>query len=292
MTSTFSTHVESGVRLASVTTMALVLVLAAAVAIALQRRGDRRELAAWLQWSAAGLPLVAAVALFFVGLHGHVDAAVAPGDALEIGATAEKWKWTFTYPNGQTANELRVPAGRPVKLVLASRDVAHRFAVPALHVEAEARPGEETSVWFQATAAGDARLFCGDACAAGHEEMATRITVLPAAEFDGWLEGDDDPKLTPAQRGAKLFAKSACNTCHSTDGAPGTGPTFKGLFGREEHLADGSAVTVDEAYLKESILDPAAKVVKGFQPVMPAFRGQLDEKQVEALVAFIKDVKP
>lgn len=292
MTSTFAPHVEAGIRLASATALALVVVLAAAVAIALQRKGDRRELGAWLQWTAAALPLVAAGTLFFVGLRGHVDAAVAPGDALEIGAAAQKWKWTFTYPNGLRAEELRVPEGRPVKLVLTSRDVAHRFAAPGLHVEAEARPGEETAVWFHPTAAGEAQLFCGDACASGHEAMATRITVMPAAAFDGWLEGDDDPKLTPAQRGAKLFAKSACNTCHSTDGKPGAGPTLKGLFGREETLADGRVVKVDEAYVKESILDPAAKVVKGFQPVMPVFRGQLDDKQVEALVAFIKDVRP
>ncbi len=229
--------------------------------------------------------------LFLVGFRGYVNAAVAPGDAVEVTATAERWHWTFTYAaDGKTADDvLRVPVNRPIHVTVRSNDLVHRFDVPALHAAADAAPDADGSTWFVAARAGELPLLCGAACN-GHPEMVSRVTALDAAAWDDWR--DEAAHLTPAQYGEKLYAKSLCKTCHSLDGTPGTAPSFKGVFGKRETLADGSTVLVDEAYIKESILTPTAKVVKGFQPVMPPFAGQLGDKQLDALVAFITTVKP
>lgn len=244
-----------------------------------------------LQLAVGGVASSVAFWLFLVGFRGYVNAAVAPGDAVEITATAERWHWTFTYAaDGKTADDvLRVPVNRPIHVTVHSNDLVHRLDVPSLHAAAEATPDADGSTWFVAPRAGEAPLFCGAACN-GHPEMVSRVSALDAAAWDDWR--DESAHLTPAQYGEKLYAKSLCKTCHSLDGTPGTAPSFKGVFGKHETLADGSTVLVDEAYIKESILSPTAKVVKGFQPVMPPFAGQLDDKQLDALVAFIKTVKP
>lgn len=228
--------------------------------------------------------------LFLVGFRGYVDAAVAPADALVIAANAERYHWTFTYPDGNSVDDtLRVPVGKPVRVDVHTRDFDYRFDVPALHAAAEARAGSDGTAWFVASRAGTLPILCGASCN-GHPEMPTTLTALDAAAWNDFT--DDGSKLPPAEYGAKLYAKSMCKTCHSLDGTPGTAPSFKGIFGKHEALADGSSVLVDEAYIKESILTPSAKVVKGFQPVMPPFAGQLNDKQIEALVAFVKSVKP
>jgi cytochrome c oxidase subunit 2 len=238
-----------------------------------------------LQIGLSVVPFVGAIAIFLVGFHRYVDAAVPPSDAVEISATAEKWQWTFTYPNGESAPDLRVPVGRPVHLTLHSRDVVHRLDLPALRIGAEARPDADGSLWFTAARAGESLLVGGDVPA----EMVTRLAVLEPAAFDDFL--DDGSRLPPAEYGHKLYAKSLCQTCHSIDGSIGTAPSFKGLFGKTETLADGATVRVDEAYVRESILNPTAKVVRGFQPVMPVFQGQLSDKQIDALIAFLKSVQ-
>ncbi len=237
------------------------------------------------------IPIVIVVVLFAVGFRVYLKSVVAPAEALEVSVTAERWMWTFTYGNGTVSvNELRVPRGKPVKLVMSSKDVIHSFFVPELRVKKDAVPNSYTTLWFEATEPGEATIECTEYCGAGHSAMLGKLIVQEEKDFNSWLEtGGGEGKLPPAELGAKLFVKMACNTCHTTDGALKTGPTFKGIFGTKVELADGTAVMADEDYIRESITNPTAKVVKGFQPVMPVFKGLLSQKQLDGLLAFIKD---
>jgi cytochrome c oxidase subunit 2 len=240
------------------------------------------------------LPTVMLLYLFWVGFRGYVNAAVAPGEAFEISGTGEKWRWTFSYPNGTTTlNELRIPKGKPVKITLNSKDVIHSFFIPEFRVKQDAVPGTYTTVWFEATRAGETMLECTEYCGTGHSDMLAKVFMMEEKDWNDWLEkGSNEGKdLPPADWGKKLYTKSSCETCHSNDGSPRTGPSFKGVFGRSETLSDGSTVQVDENYIRESLMNPQAKVVKGYQPVMPTFKGLLNDKQVDALIAYLKSLK-
>jgi cytochrome c oxidase subunit 2 len=269
---------------------ALLTLFALAMGARLSGAAAPRRRGPLFQAGLAVVPTAVALALFLVGFRGYVDAAVAPGDALEVSATADGWRWHFVYPSGNSSDDgLRVPVGRPVHVTVHSGAQPLAFVAPALHVATVAAPGADGSAWLVANQAGDSLLLCGLGCS-GHPSMPTLVRALDAA---GWADFDDDgSKLPPAQYGRRLYQKATCNSCHSLDGSAGTGPSFRGLFGRHELLADGSSVTVDAAYVRESILSPTTKVVRGFQPVMPPFAGQLGDKQIDALIAFLHTVQP
>jgi len=239
------------------------------------------------------IPIAIVVVLFVVGFRVYLKSVVAPAEAMEVSVTAERWMWTFTYANGTVSvNELRVPRGKPVKLILSSKDVIHSFFVPELRVKKDAVPNSYTTLWFEATEPGEATIQCTEYCGAGHSAMLGKLIVQEEKDFNSWLEtGGGEGKLPPSELGSKLFTKMACVTCHTTDGTLKTGPTIKAIFGTRVELADGTAVMIDEEYLRESITNPAVKVVKGFQPVMPVFKGLLSPKQIDGLVAFIKEQK-
>jgi cytochrome c oxidase subunit 2 len=240
------------------------------------------------------IPTLLLGVLFWAGLKGFVNAQVAPAEAYEIKVTAAKWFWTFTYPNGHiTTGELVVPKDRPVKLLLSSQDVVHSFYVPEFRVKQDAVPGQYTTMWFNASEAKDVQVLCAEYCGTSHSDMLAKIIVKPEPEFKDWLEkaGDEGKGLPPAEYGQKLYTKKNCFTCHSTDGSRIVGPTFKGVFGRQEQLEGGATITVDENYIRESLLDPAAKVVKGYPASMPTYKGQLKDKEIDALIAFLKTVK-
>lgn len=250
------------------------------------------------------IPLVVLLALFFVGLAPFVNASVAPANAIEVQVTAQKWNWSFKYPNGTTSpGRLVVPKGKPVRLVMSATDVLHSFYVAEFRVKQDVIPGQYTSLWFEPTQFGQFTVQCAEYCGGpvgevpadkpgGHSDMLATVDVVTEQQFKDFLEsGGEDKSLPLAVRGKAQFTKWGCNACHSTDGTKLAGPTFKGLFGREEELADGSKVKVDENYIKESILNPSAKVVKGFAPIMPVFQGQLQDPQIESLIAFIKEQK-
>lgn len=241
-----------------------------------------------IAWTA--IPMLILLVLFFIGLSGYVNASVAPGDAYEINVTAEKWLWTFSYPNGTVSpSKLVVPRGRPVRLVMSSKDVLHSFFIPEFRIKHDVIPGTYTTLWFEALEAKDTVLLCTEYCGTGHSDMMATVSVVEEAQFQEFLEtGGDDKNTPPAELGKSLYTTWGCATCHSVNGTRQQGPSFKGLFGKTETLADGSSVHVDEAYLKESILVSNAKVVSGYQPIMPVFQGVLKERQVDALVAFIK----
>jgi cytochrome c oxidase subunit 2 len=253
-------------------------------------------------WSA--IPLVVLIALFFVGLAPWVNASVAPANAMEIQVTAQKWNWSFRYPNGTTSpGKLVIPKGKPVRLVMSATDVLHSFYVAEFRVKQDAIPGVYTSLWFEPTTTGEFTVQCAEYCGGpqgdvaadqpgGHSDMLASVQVVEEQAFKDWLEtGGEEKGLPLAERGKKQYQQWGCVACHSLDGSKLAGPSFKGLFGREEELADGSKVKADENYIKESILNPTAKVVKGYAPVMPVFQGQLKDPQIESIIAFIKEQK-
>jgi cytochrome c oxidase subunit II len=249
---------------------------------------DNRIEVAW-----TAIPLAIVIGLFFLGLQGYVSASVAPANAYEINVTAWKWAWRFSYPNGTvSAGTLVVPKGRPVKLIMSSQDVIHSFYVPEFRVKQDVVPGTYTTIWFEATEAKEVALECTEYCGAGHSEMMATVKVMEEPQFRQWLDtGGDDPNVPPAEKGKALFAQWGCSTCHSIDGSRGTGPSLKGVFSTMQPLTTGNEVMADEAYLKESILQPTAKVVRSYAPVMPVFQGVLKDKQIDALIAYIKTLK-
>ncbi len=242
-----------------------------------------------LAWTA--IPLAIVILIFFWGFHTYMDAAVSPGDAMEIQVTAKKWVWQFEYPNGvRTLNELHVPLNKPVKLVMTSEDVIHSFYVPTFRIKQDVVPNTYTQLWFNATEPGLHRLLCAEYCGQSHSDMGGRIFVDDEKKYNEWLEtgGDEGKNMPLAQFGALLYQSRGCHTCHSLDGTRGEGPSFRGVFGRPVKLQDGGLVTADENYIRESILQPQAKVVAGFEPIMPTFQGMLREREINALVEFIK----
>lgn len=245
-----------------------------------------------ITWTA--IPLVLVLIVFFWGFHDYMRLNIVPKGALEVKVTGQKWFWSFAYPEGATSvNELVVPVDKPIKLLISSKDVIHSFYVPSFRIKMDAVPNRYTIAWFQAKRPGEYQLFCAEYCGKGHSEMIGKVKVLSEREYGNWLETSSasGEGMKPADYGAKLYQSKACITCHSVDGSAGTGPTFLGLYGEQQKLEGGSSVLVDENYVRESILNPMAKVVLGYQPVMPTFQGLLSDKEVDALIAYIKSLQ-
>lgn len=235
-----------------------------------------------------GIPLVLVAVMFFWGAKIYHDQVRPPANAYEILVTGKQWMWKFQHPNGKREiNDLHVPAGTPVKLTMGTEDVIHNLYVPAFRVKQDVVPGRWTRTWFEATKPGIYRLFCNQYCGTNHSKMIGRVIVMDPREFQAWL--GDEVGGSPAQSGEILFAKFACNTCHS-DSSGARGPALKGLYGKTVKLLDGRSVVANEDYLRESIMNPSAKIVEGYQPLMPSFQGLITEEQVMHLVAYIKSL--
>jgi cytochrome c oxidase subunit 2 len=239
------------------------------------------------------IPLLMTPVLFHLGFKGYVHTAVAQEGALEIRVRGQKWVWGFEYPNGMKENGvLRIPVGKPVKMIMSSEDVIHSFYVPGARVKKDVVPGMYSTVWFTPNTEGDLQVFCAEYCGTSHSGMLATIKVVKQEEFDKFIKEGPGPESgeTPELWGARLYKQNACNTCHTTDGSKAPGPTWKGIFGRDETMADGSHVTIEENYIHESILKPQAKIVNGYQNVtMPQFA--LSDKQIDALIAYMKTLK-
>lgn len=247
-------------------------------------------------WSV--IPLILVIVVFGWGYQIFMNQQVVPDDAYEVNVTAQKWLWRFQYENGATSTgKLHVPADRPVKLVMSSNDVIHSFFVPAFRLKQDVVPGRYTEMWFNAPEPGESVIYCTEYCGTGHSDMLGSVVVHEQGEFEDWLAansggGSKPDDLTPAEWGEQLTQQNACQTCHSTDGTQLTGPTWKGKFGSEEPLSDGSSVTVDENYIRESILEPDAKIVEGYQAgLMPTYKGQLNDAQINAIIEYLKTLK-
>jgi len=214
---------------------------------------------------------------------------VAPAEgASEIYVVGKQWVWEFDYPGGHTSlYDLYLPAGRPVKFLVTSRDVIHGFFIPAFRLKIDAVPGRYTSFGV-VPREGDFEIFCTQYCGASHSLMRGMVHVLPPERYDAWLHGTIGNDL--AARGRAVAAEKGCFQCHSLDGTRGVGPSWKDLYGAEETLSDGSRVLVDGAYVTESMIEPAAKIVAGYPPVMPSFRGRIDPAETAAIVELMRSI--
>ncbi len=242
------------------------------------------------------IPFVIFMVVFVWGWIVYYQLRSMPENGLEVAVTAQKWNWTFTYKNGRKSQgTLTVPIGQDVKLIMTSSDVLHSFYVPAFRNKQDVVPGRYTALWFRAEHEGSYNLFCAEYCGDQHSGMLGKVNVVSREKFDEYLGTEPYKGLTPVEIGQKVYG-GACIACHGltvNDVKPlKLGPTFYMLFGRKESLADGSTVDVDEDYLRESIVNPNAKVVKGYDAgVMPTYAGQLDEDEIMGLIEFIKTVK-
>lgn len=243
----------------------------------------------------AVIPGALLLLIFGLGFKDYLYLAVAPRNALEVRVTGQKWSWSFDYPeNGITTSELTVPVGRPVKLVMSSTDVIHSFYIPAFRVKRDVLPNRYTEMWFEALQTGTYDIMCAEYCGTGHSKMIAQVEVLSQKEYEEWVAsggGLDGEGLSSVEFGKLLYKKQGCATCHSVDGTTKVGPTLLNKYGTKERLSDGSSVEVDDNYLRESIMEPNAKVVEGFDTVMPTYAGRLNDKQVNALIDYIKSLE-
>jgi cytochrome c oxidase subunit 2 len=236
-----------------------------------------------------GIPTLLAMVMFVWGANVYFSMATPPKDALEIYVVGKQWMWKFQHLGGQREiDELHVPVGRPVRLVMTSEDVIHDLFIPAFRIKADVLPGRYVTEWFQATKPGTYHLFCAEYCGTRHSGMVGQVVAMEPADYQAWLAGGAMGSM--AESGEKLFQDFACNTCHRSD-AQGRGPMLEGVFGRPVALQDGRVVIADEAYIRESILNPAAKVVAGFQPIMPTFQGLVSEEQLLQLIEYVKSLQ-
>jgi cytochrome c oxidase subunit 2 len=248
----------------------------------------------WLEILWIVLPTLLVLAMFWYGWKEYLVLRTVPQGALPVTATARMWSWEFRYANGRTSAKLYVPVGQPVRVDLVSKDVIHGFFLPSFRVKRDVVPGMNNYAWFVATKPGSYDLFCSQYCGTQHSAMVTTVEALPEKEFAEWLEhGPGGGETGSRIDGRKLAGEKGCLGCHSLDGAPGVGPSFKGIMGRSEVVTTAGSersIVVDENYLRLSIVDPHADLVKGYQPIMPVY-SDLKKEEIEALVEFIETVK-
>jgi cytochrome c oxidase subunit II len=272
----------------------LIATLLVVFAVRFRRRGPGElpapihgSIALELTWTV--IPLVISLGTFVWSADIFVASRRVPPGAMEVNVVGKRWMWKTQHMTGQREiNELHVPIGVPVKLTMTSEDVIHSFFIPAFRVKQDAVPGRYTTAWFEATQVGEYHLFCAEYCGTKHSQMIGSIKVMEPAAFQTWLAGGATG--SPAQEGEKLFQSLACITCHRAD-SQGRGPRLEGLFGRTVRLTGGATVVADADYIRESILSPTAKVVDGYQPIMPTFQGLVSEEGVMQLIAYIQSLQ-
>lgn len=248
------------------------------------------------------IPTILVLAIFWVGWKGFVYMRTAPPDAMPIKVIARQWSWTFIYPNDKEDGVLRVPVRKPINLLLTSADVVHSLFIPAYRIKEDCVPGMETHLWFLPDELGSYDLFCSEYCGVGHSAMITKVEVMTEKDFNAWYNGEArkaaQPGVALAKKTnragpdvAKLIQVKGCIACHTTDGTAKIGPTFKGLFGKKEIvLRNGKEVeiVVDEAFIKQTLLEPEKERVKGFPPIMPSQKGLLTDQEIDAIIHYLK----
>ncbi|MEO6749485.1 MAG: cytochrome c oxidase subunit II [Casimicrobiaceae bacterium] len=250
-----------------------------------QRERTRRRIEfAWIT-----IPLLLFIAAFTWAASLYYDRSTPPANALEVAVVAKQWMWKLEHTTGQREiDELHVPVGVPVKLVMTSQDAIHSFFVPAFRVKQDVLPGRYTVLWFTATRAGDFDIFCAEYCGTDHARMFGHVIALDPPQYQRWLITHDGAP-TMAARGESLFRSNGCSGCHGTNAAVHA-PSLEGLYGRPVPLADGTTVIADDRYVRDSILLPAKEVAAGYAPIMPSFAGQLDEADILDLIAYIRQL--
>jgi cytochrome c oxidase subunit II len=245
-------------------------------------------------WSA--IPTVLLVIIFVWGFKEWMSLNVPPSNSLDIRVTAERWLWTFDYPkDGISTSELVVPVNTPVKLTMSSTDVLHSFFIPEFRIKKDVIPNRYTVIWFESTRVGEFNTLCTEYCGTGHSKMLAKVKVVSEEAYQDWIDsGGGMAKkegVSSVDFGKMLFSKQACNTCHNLEGQKLVGPPLNGIYGKTEQLESGESITIDDNYLRESMMEPNAKIVKGFAPVMPTYKGKLKDDQVNALIDYLKSLE-
>ncbi len=244
-----------------------------------------------ISWSV--IPTILVVIVFFWGFQAYVDTSIAPSDAYEIRVDGQKWFWTFTYPNGMVSpNEVVVPAGQPIKFVMTSHDVLHSFFVPAFRIKNDVIPNRYQYVWFNAPEEGVYQVVCTEYCGTSHSNMSAKIRVVGRGAFYEFLAsgGAGGEDLPPAEWGEQLYTSRNCNTCHTIDGTPSTGPTWLGTWGTTRTFTNGTSAVFDDSYVNESVMDPGSQILQGFQPQMPGYESMLSDRDVLAIAAYMRRI--
>jgi len=282
--------------LLAVTGFFVVLIFVLILFFAIRFREERHQRARQIEGSNAleitwtVIPLGISMIIFVWGASLFFSMNRPPRGALEIYGIGKQWMWKFEHQDGQSEiNQLHVPVGRAVKMIMISQDVIHSFYVPAFRTKKDVLPSGYVVTWFEATRPGRYHLFCAEYCGTKHSGMIGEVVAMEPAQYQQWLAGPTEGSL--ASSGEKLFQQLACNTCHRAD-TQARGPNLAGLFGRPVKLQDGGTVIADENYIRESMLNPGAKIVAGYQNIMPTFQGQVSEEGLLQLVAYIKSLEP
>lgn len=236
------------------------------------------------------IPFVLSMVMFVWGADVYFRLAKPPADAMELFVVGKQWMWKVQHPEGvREINEMHVPINRNVRITLGSEDVIHDYYIPAFRVKMDAVPGKLTTMWFRATKPGTYQIFCAEYCGTQHSGMIGHVIAMEEHDYEAWLAGGQSTGTT-AGNGETLFLNLACATCHKSD-TSGRGPVLAGLFGSTVELQDGRRVVADENYLRESIMNPMAKIVRGYQPLMPTFQGTVSEEDLLQLIAYIKTLQ-
>ena len=239
-------------------------------------------------WSV--IPLLIAMSFFAWGASIYYRQYRPPKNAMEVYVVGKQWMWKFQHATGQREiNELHVPVGRKIKLIMATEDVIHDVFIPAFRIKTDVVPGRYTTEWFEATKPGRYHFFCAEYCGMNHSGMGGYVVVMDPTEFENWLSGNAN-QMSPAAAGQQMFESLGCASCHGANAEGGRGPALLGLYGNNVALNNGQTALADEGYVRESILNPQAKIVTGFGPIMPSFQGQLSEEQLLQLVAYVKSL--
>jgi cytochrome c oxidase subunit 2 len=235
------------------------------------------------------IPLVIAMVMFVWGASLYFQITTPPSNAMEIYVVGKRWMWKAQHLSGhREINQLHVPVGTPVKLLISSEDVIHSYYIPAFRQKMDAVPGKTTTMWFEASKPGTYQLFCAEYCGTQHSGMIGKVVAMEPRQYQQWLAGGT-PVGTLTATGEQQFVTLGCATCHTTDGK-GRGPSLVGIAGKAVPMANGATVIADEAYLRESILNPTAKMVQGYPPLMPTYQGQISEEGLASLIAYIKSL--
>ena len=237
------------------------------------------------------IPFVLSMVMFGWGASLFFRLATPPANAMEVFVVGKQWMWKVQHPEGvREVNEMHVPIGRPIRISLGSEDVLHDYSIPAFRVKMDAVPGKITTLWFEATVPGTYHIFCAEYCGTKHSGMIGQVIAMMPQDYAAWLAGGRSTG-TAVQNGERLFADLTCNTCHKPD-STGRGPSLPGVYGSTVELADGRKVVADENYLRESIVNSQAKIVRGYQGIMPTYQGMVSEETLMQLIAYLKTLKP
>jgi len=295
--STQAGHVDAIFAFALGVSIVFSLLIAVAIvyfAVRYKRRshdevGTPQPSPAWLEITWSVVPLAIMLFMFAWGAKVFFQGYSVPEEAETYYVVGKRWMWKFQHPEGnREINDFHVPVGQKIEIVLTSEDVIHSFFVPAFRIKRDAVPGRYTRTWFEATKTGTFDIFCAEYCGAEHSLMRGKMVVMEAHDYEQWLEGNR-PEQPLELSGQALFEAKACNSCHRPDTAA-RAPILDDLYGREVVLNDGRTITADEGYLRESIMDPASKIVAGYQPIMPTYRGQLSEEEILELLSHLRSL--